>query len=200
MLLGRPIATSRPKPITSGYELRALRLSNTKRRVMQEFTPETHLAIISARRGRSSAGRASRSQCEGRGFDPLRLHHMNFQGRPVKSDGLFFCGVRLCVGSRRQWPSVGVPGTLGAGQALTRSTVGTEMSDSAPPEDASPTDQPPSSLTSGSHDFLSSGGTCSNRAKALLRDASNDWVSPASRCANARTSVAKESLERRRIM
>src|SRR6186713_2000614 len=25
--------------------------------------------------GRSSAGRASRSQCEGRGFDPLRLHH-----------------------------------------------------------------------------------------------------------------------------
>src|SRR2546427_5457460 len=24
--------------------------------------------------GRSSAGRASRSQCEGRGFDPLRLH------------------------------------------------------------------------------------------------------------------------------
>jgi hypothetical protein len=57
---------------------------------MQEFTPETHLAIISARRGRSSAGRASRSQCEGRGFDPLRLHHMNIQGRPIKSDGLFF--------------------------------------------------------------------------------------------------------------
>ena len=26
-------------------------------------------------RGRSSAGRARRSQCRGRGFDPLRLHH-----------------------------------------------------------------------------------------------------------------------------
>ena len=28
-----------------------------------------------ARWGRSSAGRASRSQCEGQGFDPPRLHH-----------------------------------------------------------------------------------------------------------------------------
>src|SRR5438552_1954658 len=31
-------------------------------------------------RGRSSAGRASRSQCEGQGFDPPRLHHP----RPIK--------------------------------------------------------------------------------------------------------------------
>jgi hypothetical protein len=30
--------------------------------------------------GRSSAGRASRSQCEGRGFDPLRLHHTQCKG------------------------------------------------------------------------------------------------------------------------
>ena len=30
--------------------------------------------------GRSSAGRAPRSQCGGRGFDPLRLHH-SFKGR-----------------------------------------------------------------------------------------------------------------------
>ena len=30
--------------------------------------------------GRSSAGRASRSQCEGRGFDPLRLHQVPRQG------------------------------------------------------------------------------------------------------------------------
>src|SRR5215469_13104320 len=29
--------------------------------------------------GRSSAGRASRSQCEGQGFDPPRLHHLNQQ-------------------------------------------------------------------------------------------------------------------------
>src|SRR5208282_3365828 len=42
--------------------------------MLQEFTPQTHLAIISLHGGRSSAGRASRSQCEGRGFDPLRLH------------------------------------------------------------------------------------------------------------------------------
>ena len=28
--------------------------------------------------GRSSAGRASRSQCEGREFDPPRLHHFLF--------------------------------------------------------------------------------------------------------------------------
>ena len=27
--------------------------------------------------GRSSDGRASRSQCEGREFDPPRLHHLN---------------------------------------------------------------------------------------------------------------------------
>src|SRR5258706_11421187 len=31
--------------------------------------------ISALRRGGSSAGRASRSQCEGRGFDPLPLHH-----------------------------------------------------------------------------------------------------------------------------
>src|SRR5580692_1788150 len=31
-------------------------------------------------RGSSSVGRASRSQCEGRGFDPLLLHHLK---RPV---------------------------------------------------------------------------------------------------------------------
>jgi hypothetical protein len=35
--------------------------------------------------GGSSAGRASRSQCEGRGFDPLPLHHLPFQGRPRES-------------------------------------------------------------------------------------------------------------------
>src|SRR5688572_15519193 len=29
--------------------------------------------------GGSSAGRASRSQCEGRGFDPLPLHHLSFR-------------------------------------------------------------------------------------------------------------------------
>jgi hypothetical protein len=37
------------------------------------------------KRGRSSAGRASRSQCEGQGFDPPRLHHL-FPEHPLKSD------------------------------------------------------------------------------------------------------------------
>src|SRR5207244_13273866 len=36
--------------------------------------PDGPFAIITYLWGRSSAGRASRSQCEGRGFDPLRLH------------------------------------------------------------------------------------------------------------------------------
>ncbi len=35
------------------------------------------------RRGGSSVGRASRSQCEGRGFDPLPLHQ-NFSRKPVR--------------------------------------------------------------------------------------------------------------------
>ena len=38
------------------------------------FQPAPSLARISAPRGRSSVGRASRSQREGRGFDSLRLH------------------------------------------------------------------------------------------------------------------------------
>lgn len=35
--------------------------------------------------GGSSAGRASRSQCEGREFDPPRLHHVKFPGCPKTS-------------------------------------------------------------------------------------------------------------------
>ena len=36
-------------------------------------------------RGGSSAGRASRSQCEGRGFDPLPLHHIPFRRRLTRA-------------------------------------------------------------------------------------------------------------------
>src|SRR5208283_3283660 len=39
--------------------------------------------------GSSSVGRASRSQCEGRGFDPLLLHQS--KGRQSFDSGLAFC-------------------------------------------------------------------------------------------------------------
>ncbi len=39
--------------------------------------------------GRSSAGRASRSQCEGREFDPPRLHQMTDSFPPVVDIALF---------------------------------------------------------------------------------------------------------------
>src|SRR6266704_1030731 len=70
-LLGRRASLSTSAPITSGYEL--------SRDEKREFTPQRRVAIILPLWGRSSAGRARRSQCRGRGFDPLRLHHL--QGR-----------------------------------------------------------------------------------------------------------------------
>src|SRR5579862_2231537 len=48
--------------------------------------------------GRSSAGRASRSQCEGREFDPPRLHH-EIEGRQCAS-ALLFRFSRLHLGGR----------------------------------------------------------------------------------------------------
>ena len=42
--------------------------------------------------GRSSAGRASRSQCEGREFDPPRLHHIL---TPIVLSGLLEAPIRL---------------------------------------------------------------------------------------------------------
>ena len=44
--------------------------------------------------GRSSAGRASRSQCEGREFDPPRLHHFMVI-KPVRQN--FDIRVGVCI-------------------------------------------------------------------------------------------------------
>src|SRR5438132_366944 len=71
-LLGRSMPLSTSAPITSGHEL--------SRDEKREFTPQRRMAILLPLRGRSSAGRARRSQCRGRGFDPLRLHHQ-YSGR-----------------------------------------------------------------------------------------------------------------------
>ncbi len=45
------------------------------------------ISTIHSAWGRSSAGRASRSQCEGREFDPPRLHQMSALP-PIADDGL----------------------------------------------------------------------------------------------------------------
>ena len=52
--------------------------------------PSAAVVIAEARWGRSSAGRATRSQCVGREFDPLRLHQL-FQGLGWRRLGPFVC-------------------------------------------------------------------------------------------------------------
>ena len=54
-----------------------LYVSNGNRLIPREFRP------LSSRWGRSSAGRAPRSQCGGQGFDPPRLHQ-NLQNQRLK--------------------------------------------------------------------------------------------------------------------
>ena len=49
--------------------------------------------------GRSSAGRASRSQCEGQEFDPPRLHQNNVPGRPTKSPAPQKASRNQCLGA-----------------------------------------------------------------------------------------------------
>jgi hypothetical protein len=65
-------------PRTPGNAIRASRgITNGCRgyKLMpSRFTQCVSTAILSPLWGRSSAGRAPRSQCGGRGFDPLRLH------------------------------------------------------------------------------------------------------------------------------
>ena len=100
-LLGRSMPLSTSAPITSGHEL--------SRDEKREFTPQRRMAIILPLRGRSSAGRARRSQCRGRGFDPLRLHHQ-YSGRRLFVGLVFSHG----LASRR---GCHVPVTSSAGQA-----------------------------------------------------------------------------------
>ncbi len=61
--------------------------------------------IIAALRGGSSAGRASRSQCEGREFDPPPLHQYPAPNQPRL--GVFVSGIRPC---RRLPAFLRVPG------------------------------------------------------------------------------------------
>ena len=56
-------------------------------------------ATMTGFRGRSSAGRASRSQCEGREFDPPRLHHRSRQ--PGLAPGFLFCPQLAHLSHRR---------------------------------------------------------------------------------------------------
>ena len=48
-------------------------------------------------RGGSSDGRASRSQCEGRGFDPLPLHHGLQRPARCRRRAWFFCPARAPI-------------------------------------------------------------------------------------------------------
>ena len=61
-----------------------------------QCTPSPGEAIIAPLWGRSSAGRAPRSQCGGREFDPHRLHQNSRP--PVLCGGLVFCGRPICGG------------------------------------------------------------------------------------------------------
>src|SRR6476661_830425 len=73
------------------------------------FTPQGSAAIISPLWGRSSAGRAPRSQCGGRGFDPLRLHQM--PDADASPSALLFQITGLAGDSREQTSCrLGLPG------------------------------------------------------------------------------------------
>ena len=69
--------------------------------------PRPDWAILSVRRGRSSAGRAPRSQCGGREFDPPRLHQCFTKA--LSDQGLFFFGRREVRSGPSKWSIRGFP-------------------------------------------------------------------------------------------
>src|SRR6266851_7649098 len=75
------LAASGPMTVASpagGRKSRRARVAPLAARLEPRLTRDGTITIVrglrEARWGRSSAGRASRSQCEGQGFDPPRLH------------------------------------------------------------------------------------------------------------------------------
>ena len=82
------------------------------------FTPQGSAAIISPLWGRSSAGRAPRSQCGGRGFDPLRLHQM--PDADASPSALSFAGGRVHARIRAECTGFAARTTFGFRETVRR--------------------------------------------------------------------------------
>lgn len=97
----------------AGYVRRPF--GRTSARLFHGGVPPANLSGQVARPvwGRSSVGRASRSQREGRGFDSLRLHHpTSSRGHPSSRERR--CTARLLLGIGRRGPTAQGAGARGS--------------------------------------------------------------------------------------
>src|SRR5580658_1719233 len=80
------------------------------------YTARCDARIAARAWGGSSVGRASRSQCEGRGFDPLPLHQFLIQRRPAPPSEHWVEPARVFVEVLRPGPtpSDDIRATVGA--------------------------------------------------------------------------------------